>query len=39
MIASYNGKEPNIFNEAFTSSGRDLWMKVTEEEMESMKVN
>ena len=39
MITSYNGEEPNIFNEALTSSSRDLWMKVTEEEMESMKVN
>ena len=39
MIASHDGDEPNTYNEALTSSAKDLWMKAMDEEMESMKVN
>ena len=39
MIASHDGDEPNTYNEALTSSAKDLWMKAIDEEMKSMKVN
>ena len=39
MIASHDGDEPNTYNEALTSSAKDLWMKAIEEKMESIKVN
>lgn len=39
MIASHDGEEPNVYNEALKSSTRDLWMKIIKEEMQSIKVN
>ena len=39
MIASHDGDELNTYNEALTSSTKDLWMKAMEEEMKSIKVN
>ena len=39
MIASHDSDESNTYNEALTSSAKDLWMKAIEEEIESMKVN
>ena len=39
MIALHNGEEPNTYNDALTSSTKDLWMKEMEEEMMYMKVN
>ena len=39
MITLQDNEEPNTFDEPFTSSARNLWIKVMEEEMKSMKIN
>ena len=39
MITSHDGDKLNTYNETLTSSAKDSWIKVMEEEIESMKVN
>lgn len=39
MIASHDSDKPNTNHKAVESSAKELWMKVMEEKMESMKVN
>ncbi|KAI9170264.1 hypothetical protein LWI28_025254 [Acer negundo] len=39
VVASHDSDEPKNANEALNSPAKELWMKVMEEEMESMKNN
>ena len=39
IIASHDGDKPRTYSESITSSAKELWIKVMDEEMESIRSN